>query len=71
MEKVLKLFCAAGCLAAALLSVNHANADIIVTDSAGIVTNLGSGDVIGENGQLRAQDLLITAGGRQFSASDT
>ena len=72
MKKVLKLFCAAGCLAAALLSVNHVNADIFVTDSDGIVTNLGSGSVDSGNGQLRSEDLLITAanGGGTFVVLD-
>lgn len=72
MKKVLKLFCAAGCLAAALLSVNHVNADIIVTDSDGIVTNLGSGSVDSGNGQLRSESLLITEanGGGTFILLD-
>ena len=67
MKKVLKLFCAAGCLAAALLSVNHVNADIIV---GGV--NEGSGTFTGSNGQLRALNLQITAanGGGTFILLD-
>ena len=67
MKKVLKLFCAAGCLAAALLSVNHANADIIL---GGV--NEGFDTFTAGNGALRAQNLQITAanGGGTFILPD-
>ena len=58
-----KLFCTAACLAAALLSVNHVNADIIVGG-----TNEGSSTFTGGNGALRTVNLQITAanGGGTF-----
>ena len=49
-----------GCCVAALMSATSVNADIIVTDSDGIVTNLGSGVVEGGNGQLRSEDLQLS-----------
>ena len=55
MKKVLKIFCAAGCLAAALLSVNHVNADIILDGM-----NVGTTLTITDN-TLRSQDLVINA----------
>ena len=63
MKKVLKLVCTASCLAAALMSVNHVNADVIV---GGV--NEGSGVVIASDGQLRVNNLQITAvnGGGTF-----
>ena len=58
MKKVLQLFCAAGCLAAALMSANVANADIILEGAAPIV---GPGAVLTLSGQeLRTDDLTIT-----------
>ena len=67
MKKVSKLVCIAGCLAAALLSVNHVNADVIL---GGV--NMGAGDIVGGNGALRSQDLLIDAvgGGGTFTLPD-
>ena len=62
-----KLFFTIACFGAVLMSGNMANADVIV-DGA----NLGSGDIVGTNGQLRSQSLQITAdnGGGTFTLLD-
>ena len=67
MKRVLKLCCTAACLAVALLSVNHVSADVLV---GGV--NLGPGFIIGGNGQLRNENLQITAanGGGLFFLLD-
>ena len=63
-----KLFLTVACLGAVLMSGNLANADIIVTNQDGVVTNLGSGTFESGNGQLRDDSLQITAdnGGGTF-----
>ena len=62
-----KLFLTVACLGAVLMSGNCANADVIVNG-----VNEGSGDIVGTNGQLRAQNLQITAdnGGGTFTLLD-
>ena len=58
-----------GCCVAALMSATSVNADVILTNSGGVVTNLGFGDFEGTNGQLRNESLQITAanGGGTFT----
>ena len=62
-----KLFLTVACLGAVLMSGNLANADVIVNG-----VNEGSGTITGGNGQLRAQNLQITAanGGGTFILPD-